>query len=73
MPPQPRHRAQAELETLITAAEVNREKWAKAVAELAARGRPCHREEGMLRHANEKLALFRQSQTVLRDGDQGER
>ena len=72
-PPQPRPHAQAELEAQITAEEINRDRWARAVAGMNAAGRSCRREEAMLRLATEKLGLLRQSRTVLGSGDPGQR
>src|SRR3954471_11854843 len=66
--PQPRPHMQAALAALITAAEANRDSWARAVAGMNAAGRPCRREEAMLRLATEKLGLLRQSQTTLAVG-----
>ena len=41
-PPQPRPRAQAAIAAQITAAEVNRDKWAKAAKGLKAAGQTLH-------------------------------
>jgi hypothetical protein len=73
LPPQPRPRAQAAIEAQIAAAEANRDKWAKAAKGLKAAGRPCTREEAMLYIVRQRLALLRQSRTVLAAGDQRQR
>ena len=71
MPPQPRHRAQANLETEIVAAEAQQKKWAYVVDLLTAAGRPARREEAMVRLATQKLAQLRESRAVLASGESG--
>ena len=71
MLPQPRHRAQANLETEIVAAEAQRIKWAYVVDLLTAAGRPARHEEAMVRLATQKLAQLRESRAVLASGESG--
>jgi hypothetical protein len=69
-PPQPRPHVQAAIAAQITAAEANRDKWAKAAKGLKEAGRPCTGEEAMLYIVRQRLALLRQSRTVLAASDQ---
>ena len=71
MPPQSRHRAQANLEAEIVAAEAQQKKWTYVVDLLTAAGRPARREEAMVRLATQKLAQLRESRAVLASGESG--
>ena len=66
--PQRRDRAIADLEREIAAAEANRTRWLRVVEALTVAGRPCRREQAMVRLAERKLQMLRDSLEMLAAG-----
>jgi hypothetical protein len=66
--PQRRDRAIVELEQAIAATEANRARWLRAVEALTEAGRQCRRELAMVRLAERKLQMLRDSREMLAAG-----
>jgi hypothetical protein len=71
LPPQPRPRSLARLETEIVQAETACERWRTRAEGLDAAGRDSRQTRGLLHVAEERLAQLVRSREVLLRGEEG--